>query len=70
MPDMGKSLIGLGIILVAVGIGLTGSPRMPWLGRLPGDIMIKKEGFLLYIPITSCILIGVMVSLVIRIFRR
>lgn len=70
MPEAGKSLIGLGIVLIAIGIGLTVSPKMPWLGRLPGDIVIKKEGFLLYIPITSCILIGVVVSLVMRIFRR
>lgn len=67
---MGRTLVMLGFVLVLVGIGLNLAPRIPWLGRLPGDIVIKKEGFVLYFPLATCLLASLVLSLLLRIFRR
>jgi hypothetical protein len=44
--------------------------KLPWLGNLPGDITIQRERFSFYFPITTCILISVLISLVLYFFRR
>ncbi len=53
MPSMGKMLIILGVILIVIGLAFTYGPKIPWLGRLPGDISIKKDNFSFYFPITT-----------------
>jgi hypothetical protein len=60
----------LGIFLILIGIGLSIAPRLPWLGRLPGDIVIKREGFTFYFPLATCILVSLLLSLLARIFYR
>ena len=70
LPGTGKLLIILGVGLIAAGIGFTIMPRIPWLGRLPGDIVVKREGFAFHFPLTTCILVSLIVSLVLRILRR
>ncbi|MBX7152416.1 DUF2905 domain-containing protein [bacterium] len=74
MPDdfnfIGKTLIGIGILIIAIGIALMLSDKIPWLGRLPGDIHIKKENWSFYFPIATSLLISVILSLILWIFRR
>ena len=70
MPTMGRMLIVLGLVLILIGIGLHLAPRIPWLGRLPGDIVIKREGFVLYFPLATCLIASLILSLLIRMFRR
>ncbi len=70
LPGIGKVLIAFGLAAIAIGIGLTLMPKIPWLGRLPGDIMIKKEGFVFYFPLASCLIISLVISLILRIFRH
>ena len=70
MPTMGRMLIVLGLVLIFIGIGLHLAPRIPWLGRLPGDIVIKREGFVLYFPLATCLIASLILSLLIRMFRR
>lgn len=70
MNGMGRLLIILGLILVASGIIVSFAPRMPWLGRLPGDILIKKENFSFYFPLATCILLSLALSLIFWLFRR
>ena len=62
MNDFGKLIIGLGIVLIIVGVFLTLTGKIPGIGRLPGDIMIKKENFSFYFPVTTCILISIVIS--------
>ncbi|MGH7235778.1 MAG: DUF2905 domain-containing protein [Nitrospiraceae bacterium] len=70
MPDwigVGKTLILVGGVLVLLGalltlLGKLGSD-LGWFGRLPGDILIKRENFTLYFPLTTGILISVALSL-------
>lgn len=66
---MQRVLIGLGLLLVATGLGWPWLRRLP-LGRLPGDIHIVKEGFSFHFPIVTCIVISVAVTLVLWLLRR
>jgi hypothetical protein len=70
LPAAGRALVILGIFLILIGIGLSIAPRLPWLGRLPGDIVIKREGFTFYFPLATCILVSLLLSLLARIFYR
>lgn len=70
MTGLGRTLIIGGLLLVAVGVLISLAPRLPWLGRLPGDILIKKEGFSFYMPLTTSLLLSVAVSLLLYFFRR
>jgi uncharacterized protein HemY len=67
---MGKMLIILGIILVILGLAVTYGPRIPWIGRLPGDILIKRENFTFYFPLMTGIIISIILSLILFIFRK
>lgn len=67
---MGRTLIILGIILVIVGIAITYGPRLPFLGKLPGDILIKKENFTFYFPLATSILLSIVFSLVLYLIRK
>jgi len=64
IPSFGKMLVLVGSVITGVGLLMMFSDKIPYLGRLPGDISVKKESFQLYIPITTSILISVAVSLV------
>jgi len=70
MTGLGKGLIYLGLLLVIIGVILTFAGKLPWLGRLPGDLSIERENFSFYFPLATCILISVVISLVLYLFRR
>jgi hypothetical protein len=74
MRDLGRMFLGLGVLLVILGgiLLLAGnlSGKVPWLGRLPGDIYVEREGWKLYIPLGTSILISVVLSLLLALFRR
>ena len=70
MNGMGRQLIILGLIIVAIGLVFSLAPRLPWLGRLPGDISVKREHFSFYFPLGTCILLSLLFSLVLWLFRR
>ncbi|MEO0334664.1 MAG: DUF2905 domain-containing protein [Bacteroidota bacterium] len=68
--NMGLLLIILGITIVVVGLMVYFSDRIPLIGRLPGDIRIERENFTFYFPLATSILLSVIVSLIIYLFRR
>ncbi len=70
MSDLARLFIILGVILVVVGLALLLVPKIPGLGKLPGDIVIKREHFTFYFPLGTCILISVILSLIFWLFRR
>lgn len=71
MNGIGRPLIILGLILVVAGLLISFSPRLPtWLGRLPGDINIKRNNFSFHFPLMTCLLISAVLSLVMWLFRR
>jgi uncharacterized protein HemY len=72
MRHIGSILILAGIILFVLGILFTMGGNIPWIGKLPGDIRITKPGFSFYFPLTTSIILSIIVSLVLyllRIFR-
>jgi len=67
---MGKFLVVLGVVIVLLGLVLWSGFAPKWLGRLPGDIRIERGNSAFYFPIVTCIIISVVLSLLLSIFRR
>jgi uncharacterized membrane protein YkgB len=70
MGSLGKMLILLGILIIVIGLLLLIGEKIPWIGKLPGDIIIKKEKFTFYFPLTTCILISILLTFLFWIFRK
>ncbi len=71
LRELGKLLLVFGIVLVVIGGLLTLGPKLPGrLGRLPGDIIIRREQFTFYFPLVTCLLLSVILSLIFWLFRR
>ncbi|RLB80407.1 MAG: DUF2905 domain-containing protein [Deltaproteobacteria bacterium] len=68
--SFGKVLIIIGLVIAGIGILLVLTPNVPWLGKLPGDILIKKDNFKFYFPVTTCIIISIILTLLFYLFRR
>lgn len=71
MERIGKSIILIGIFIVIVGviIWLWGD-KLRWLGKLPGDIRVEKENFSFYMPITTMIIISVVISAILWLIKQ
>jgi ABC-type Na+ efflux pump permease subunit len=67
--SFGKILIYIGLALVAVGAVFAFGAKIPWFGRLPGDICIERKNFTLYFPLATSLLVSLLISLVLMIFR-
>jgi hypothetical protein len=70
MGDAGKLLIFSGVVLILLGLSVALLGRIPWIGRLPGDIVIRRDGFTFYFPLTTCLAVSVAISLLVYLFRR
>jgi uncharacterized membrane protein len=70
LDGFGKTLIFIGIVLIIIGIVFSASGKIPWLGNLPGDIYIQRGRFTFYFPLATCLLISVILTLVLYLFRR
>jgi hypothetical protein len=64
-----RTLIIVGVVLVAVGLLWPWLGKLPF-GRLPGDILVRREQFSLFVPITSMVLLSLLLSLIVWLFRR
>ena len=69
MPELGKLLVVLGAITIVIG-ALVWAGLGNWIGRLPGDIRIQRGNGAFYFPIVTCVVISVLVSLFLALFRR
>lgn len=66
---MNRILVLIGIIILAIGLLWPVISKMPF-GKLPGDIAIKREGFQLYFPITTMIIISLVLSVILWLFKK
>ncbi len=70
MGSLARMLIFLGILLIIIGGVILLANKIPGFGRLPGDIYIQKKNFSFYFPITTCIIISIILSIIFWLFRR
>ncbi len=70
MGELGRILIFLGIALIVLGALFLLGPRIPYLGRLPGDILIRRDHSTLYIPLATCLVLSLVISILLNIFWR
>jgi hypothetical protein len=68
--ELGRIVVFVGVVLVVVGLVLIFSNRIPWLGRLPGDIVVRRENFTIYVPIVTMILVSVVLTVLLNLFWR
>ena len=70
MRDVGRLLLILGVALAAAGAVLLISDRIPWLGRLPGDFVFRKGGATIAVPIVTCVVLSILLTLLLNLFFR
>ena len=70
MNSFGKVLIIFGAIAIAAGVVIVLSVKLPWFGRLPGDIFVEKKDLSFYFPITTSIILSILASLVMIFLRK
>ena len=70
VQDLGRVLIGLGCLAVVLGAALLLAARLPWLGRLPGDIVVRRGPVTFYFPLLTCVVLSVVLTIVVNLFWR
>ena len=70
MNEIGRMLLILGLILAAVGLVMLFADKIPFLGRLPGDVLIKRKHFTIYFPLATMILLSIVLTVIINVFFR
>ena len=70
MGDLGRVLMIAGGVLLVLGALFSLGGRIPWLGRLPGDIVVERPGFRFFLPVTTMIIVSILLSLILWLFRN
>jgi hypothetical protein len=70
MEPLGKSLVLIGISIVLIGVLMWGLSSIPFIGRLPGDVYVRRGNFTFYFPIATCILISIIATILFSLMRR
>lgn len=70
IPQIGRHLVVIGLLVAALGGALMLGGRIPWLGRLPGDIAIARGNYRLCIPLGTCLLVSAILTAIFRLLGR
>lgn len=70
VEPLGRFLIVLGVIIIAIGGLLLLTGKIPWIGRLPGDIIIHKKNYTVYFPLATGILLSLIITLILWFIGR
>jgi hypothetical protein len=70
MDGLGKTLLVMGLVIAGVGVILMLAGRVPWLGRLPGDIYVERGHWSFYFPLMTSIIVSVLLTLLFWLFGR
>ena len=73
LAGVGRLLVVAGLVLAGIGLLLLLAPRLPglgWLGRLPGDLVFRRDGVTVFVPIATSILLSLLLTLAINLFVR
>ncbi|MFP3896501.1 MAG: DUF2905 domain-containing protein [Anaerolineales bacterium] len=67
MESLGRTLVIMGGLLLLVGLLLVLGGKIPWLGRLPGDIHIQRENFSLHFPLVTCLVVSALLTVLLNV---
>ncbi|OPX31661.1 MAG: hypothetical protein B1H40_03635 [Candidatus Latescibacteria bacterium 4484_181] len=70
LSAIGKFIIIVGILLVITGMLIASVDKLPFLGRLPGDIFVRKGNFSFYFPVVTCLVLSVVLTILLNLFLR
>jgi len=70
IESIGRSLIFFGVVLIVIGALFVAFGKVPWFGRLPGDIVIKNESFTFYFPVVTMLLLSIVLTIFFNIIGR
>ena len=70
MAEVGRALVVLGAVIVVIGLVLVLFDRVPWIGRLPGDILVRRGNWTFYVPLGTSILLSLVLTLVLWLVGR
>ena len=68
--DMGRMLVLVGLLIVVVGLVMTYADRIPFLGRLPGDVVVQRGGLTCAVPIATSIVLSILLTIVLNVLAR
>ncbi len=67
---LGRFLVFVGVVIALIGCLLLFAEKIPWIGRLPGDILIKKGKWTFYFPLATSIILSLLITLLLNLFRK
>jgi len=70
VSEFGKLLLIIGGMIFLLGLLLSFSGKIPYLGQLPGDILVKKKNFSFYFPLTTCIILSIVLTALLHFFTN
>lgn len=70
MVDLGKIFIFIGLLLVIIGFVFILGNKIPFIGKLPGDIAVVRKNYSFYFPVTTCIIISLVLSFILWLFNK
>lgn len=70
MSDFSKTLIFFGFVLIGVGLFASLAGKIPWIGKLPGDIYLRKGAFTFYFPLATCLVLSLVLTLIFNLFGK
>jgi len=70
VSEFGKLLLIIGGVIFLLGLLLSFSGKIPYLGQLPGDILVKKKNFSFYFPLTTCIILSIVLTALLHFFTN
>ena len=68
--DIGKIIIFIGLLLVVIGFIFMLGSKLPFIGKLPGDIAVERRNYSFYFPVTTCIIISIILSFILWLFNK
>ncbi|ACL26445.1 MULTISPECIES: DUF2905 domain-containing protein [Chloroflexus] len=70
MTELGRWLIGTGVVLIVIGLIVLAAGRLPWLGRLPGDILIERDNLTIFIPLGTMLVVSLVLTVIANVIAR
>lgn len=70
LASLGKIIVAVGVAIVLIGVAVMVAARVPGVGRLPGDLLIQRDGITFYFPILSCLILSIILTIIANVVAR